>query len=346
MIKIDGSLGEGGGQVLRSALTLSLMTGERVKIFNIRANRSSPGLGHQHLCAVKQTQTVGKGEVIGGELGSTSLEFQPCTIQSGRYQFNIRTAGATTLVLHTIFLPLSRAATATSFKITGGTHVPWSPSYHYLEMQWLPFMERLGFDAQISLDLAGFYPKGGGQIQGKIKPVEAIKSLNIGERGSLKQIRGISAVANLDRRIAERQRSQVIRRLSEKYHLNDIRIKQMPSKFKGTLLLLLAEFEKSQSCYFSLGKPGKPAERVADDTINALESFMMTDGCIDEYLADQLLLPLAFASDISSFKSSKITQHLMTNAEVINKFIGVQIEISGKLGQPGLVTIHPQHRNG
>jgi len=345
MIKIDGSQGEGGGQVLRTALTLSLMTGERVKIFNIRANRSSPGLGHQHLCAVNAAQTVGKGEVIGGELGSTSLEFQPCTIQPGRYQFNIRTAGATTLVLQTIFLPLSRAATATSLKITGGTHVPWSPSYHYLKMQWLPFMERLGFDAQISLDLAGFYPKGGGQIQGKIKPVEAIKSLKIGERGSLKQIRGISAVANLDRRIAERQRSQVIRRLSKKYRLNDIRIKQMPSKFKGTILLLLAEFEKSQSCYFSLGKPGKPAERVADDAINALESFMMTNGCVDEYLADQLLLPLAFASDISIFKSSKITQHLMTNAEVINKFIDVQIEIIGKLGQPGLVTIHPQYRN-
>jgi RNA 3'-terminal phosphate cyclase (ATP) len=346
MIKVDGSLGEGGGQVLRSALTLSLMTGKKVKIYNIRANRPNPGLRHQHLCAVKAAQKIGKGDVIGGDLGSTSLEFHPFTIQPGRFQFNIKTAGATTLVLQTIFLPLSRAATESSLRITGGTHVPWSPSYHYLKMQWLPFMERLGFNTQISLDLAGFYPKGGGQIQAKIKPLETIKSLTINERGSLKHIRGISAVANLNRRIAERQRSQVVRRLGEKYRLNDIRIKQMPSKFKGTLILLLAEFEKSQGCYFSLGKPGKPAEHVADDAINALESFMVTDGCVDEYLADQLLLPLAFASGISIFKSAKITHHLITNSEVIKKFIDVQIEIFGHLGQPGLVTITPDQRNG
>lgn len=342
MIKIDGSQGEGGGQVLRSALTLSLMTGKGVSLFNIRANRSNPGLRHQHLCAVKAAHTIGKGEVNGGKLGSTSLEFQPHTIQPGRYRFNIGTAGATTLVLQTIFLPLSRAPAASSFIITGGTHVPWSPSYHYLEMQWLPFMERLGFDARISLDLAGFYPRGGGQIQGRIKPLEAIKSIKIDERGPLKQIRGVSAVANLDRRIAERQRSQVLRRLSDKYRLNDIRIKQLPSKFKGTILLLLAEFEKSQCCYFSLGKPGKPAELVADDTINAFESFMTTSGAVDEYLADQLLLPLAFASGNSSFNSSKITHHLITNAEVIKKFIDIQIDIYGKIGQPGLVTIQPQ----
>jgi RNA 3'-terminal phosphate cyclase (ATP) len=209
-------------------------------------------------------------------------------------------------------------------------------------MQWLPFMERLGFDTRISLDLAGFYPRGGGQIQGRIKPLEAIKSIKIDERGPLKQIRGVSAVANLDRRIAERQRSQVLRRLSDKYRLNDIRIKQLPSKFKGTILLLLAEFEKSQCCYFSLGKPGKPAEFVADDTINAFESFMTTSGAVDEYLADQLLLPLAFASGNSSFRSPKITHHLITNAEVIKKFIDVQIDIYGKIGQPGLVKIQPQ----
>jgi len=342
MIKIDGSQGEGGGQVLRSALTLSLMTGERLKIFNIRANRSNPGLRHQHLCAVKAAHTIGNGEIVGGILGSTCLEFKPRTIKPGRYRFNIGTAGATALVLQTIFLPLSQAAAASSLKITGGTHVPWSPSYHYLEMQWLPFMEHLGFDAQISLDLAGFYPRGGGQIQGRINPAEVIKPLNIEKRGSLIQIRGISAVANLDRRIAERQRSQVIRRLSDKYRLNDIRIKQLPSKFKGTIMLLLAEFDKSQCCYFSLGKPGKPAERVADDTINAFESFMTTSGVVDEYLADQLLLPLAFASGTSSFNSPKITNHLITNAEVIKKFIDVKINISGKIGQPGLVTIQPQ----
>jgi RNA 3'-terminal phosphate cyclase (ATP) len=191
------------------------------------------------------------------------------------------------------------------------------------------------------MDLAGFYPKGGGQIQGRIKPIVRINPLEILDRGSLKQIRGITAVANLDRRIAERQRKQVIRRLGDKYRLNDIRIKQMPSKFKGTLMLLLGEFEYSQCCYFSLGKPGKPAERVADDVINAFESFMATNGAIDEYLADQLLLPLAFASGQSRFRSGKLTNHLITNADVIKEFINVEIDIDGDIGQPGMVTIQP-----
>jgi RNA 3'-terminal phosphate cyclase (ATP) len=342
MIKIDGSQGEGGGQLLRSALSLSLITGVGIQIYNIRANRSNPGLRHQHLCAVKAAHTIGRGELKGGILGSTQLEFQPRTIQPGRFRFNIGTAGATTLVLQTIFLPLSHAKAASSIKITGGTHVPWSPSYHYLEMQWLPYMQRLGFDGVISLDLAGFYPRGSGQIQGRIKPIGSINPLEIVKRGDLRQIRGISAVANLDRRIAERQRNQVLHRLGDKYKLNDIRIKKLPSKFKGTILLLLAEFEHSQCCYFSLGKPGKPAESVADDTINAIESFMKTNADIDEYLADQLLLPLSFASGPSCFKSAKITNHLITNAEIINKFIDVQFDIQGKIGHPGLVIIHPQ----
>ena len=341
MIKIDGSQGEGGGQLVRSALTLSLLTGERVQIDNIRANRSNPGLSHQHLAAVKAAQTIGKGEVDGGKLGSTKLEFYPRTIQPGRYRFNIGTAGATTLVLQTVFLPLSMAKATSSIKITGGTHVPWSPSYDYLEMQWLPYMNKLGFEAYISLDLAGFYPKGGGQIHGRIKPIESIYPLEILDRGPLKQIRGISAVANLDRRIAERQRNQVIRRLGDKYRLNDIRIRQLPSNFKGTIMLLLGEFEFSQCCYFSLGKPGKPAERVADEAINALESFMATNGAIDEYLADQLLLPLAFASGRSHFRSTKLTNHLITNADLIREFINVEIDIDGEIGQPGLVTIQP-----
>ena len=341
MIKIDGSQGEGGGQLVRSALTLSLLTGDRVQIDNIRANRPNPGLSHQHLAAVKAAQTIGKGEVNGGKLGSTKLEFHPRTIKPGRYRFNIGTAGATTLVLQTVFLPLSVAKATSSIKITGGTHVPWSPSYDYMEMQWLPYMNKLGFEAHISLDLAGFYPKGGGQIQGRIKPIDSIYPLEILDRGPLKQIRGISAVANLDRRIAERQRNQVIRRLGDKYKLNDIRVRQLPSNFKGTIMLLLGEFEFSQCCYFSLGKPGKPAERVADEAINALESFMATNGVIDEYLADQLLLPLAFASGRSRFRSAKLTNHLITNADLIKKFINVEIDIDGVIGQPGLVTVQP-----
>jgi RNA 3'-terminal phosphate cyclase (ATP) len=342
MIKIDGSLGEGGGQILRSSLTLSLITGKGVQISNIRTKRKNPGLQHQHLCAVKAVHSIGRGEIEGAELGSTQLTYQPDTIHSGQYKFDIKTAGATTLVLQTIILPLSLANSKSHVKISGGTHVPWSPSFHFLDMQWLPYMTRLGFNIHISLDQAGFYPQGGGLIQSKTTPVEHIKPITIEERGDLIQIRGISAVANLDRSIAERQRNQVLRRLGDKYRLNDIRIKQLPSRYKGTILILLAEFESSTCCYFSLGKRGKPAEQVADDAVNEMESFMDTDGVMDEYLADQLLLPLAIANGPSIFKTPRVTSHLLTNAEVIKSFIDLTIFISGDLGNPGIVSVVPK----
>ncbi|HEY5572439.1 MAG TPA: RNA 3'-terminal phosphate cyclase [Anaerolineales bacterium] len=339
MIQIDGSLGEGGGQVLRSSLTLSLLTKYDFQITNIRSRRSNPGLRAQHLKAVEAAASVGRAGVQGAELGSTALSFHPEAIHPGRYSLEISTAGAASLVLQTIFLPLALAGAGSTITITGGTHVNWSPSYHYLELQWLPFMRRIGFNADLKLQLAGFYPEGGGHMTAAIPPNSAISPLHITERGRLRQIRGISAIANLPRHIAERQREQVIRRLGDRFYLNDIRLVELPARFKGTMLLLLAEFEKSQACYFSLGEIGKPAERVADDAVDQMEEFLSTDGAIDQYLADQLLLPLALARGQSELRTSKITQHLLTNAEVIRQFLPVTINIAGRLGEAGLVSI-------
>jgi RNA 3'-terminal phosphate cyclase (ATP) len=339
MIQIDGSLGEGGGQVLRSSLTLSLLTKYDFQITNIRSRRSNPGLRAQHLKAVEAAASVGRAGVQGAELGSTALSFHPEAIHPGRYSLEISTAGAASLVLQTIFLPLALAGAGSTITITGGTHVNWSPSYHYLELQWLPFMRRIGFNADLKLQLAGFYPEGGGHMTAAIPPNSAISPLHITERRRLRQIRGISAIANLPRHIAERQREQVIRRLGDRFYLNDIRLVELPARFKGTMLLLLAEFEKSQACYFSLGEIGKPAERVADDAVDQMEEFLSTDGAIDQYLADQLLLPLALARGQSELRTSKITQHLLTNAEVIRQFLPVTINIAGRLGEAGLVSI-------
>lgn len=339
MIQIDGSLGEGGGQVLRSSLTLSLLTKYDFQITNIRSRRSNPGLRAQHLKAVEAAASVGRAGVQGAELGSTALSFHPEAIHPGRYSLEISTAGAASLVLQTIFLPLALAGAGSTITITGGTHVNWSPSYHYLELQWLPFMRRIGFNADLKLQLAGFYPEGGGHMTAAIPPNSAISPLHITERGRLRQIRGISAIANLPRHIAERQREQVIRRLGDRFYLNDIRLVELPARFKGTMLLLLAEFEKSQASYFSLGEIGKPAERVTDDAVDQMEEFLSTDGAIDQYLADQLLLPLALARGQSELRTSKITQHLLTNAEVIRQFLPVTINIAGRLGEAGLVSI-------
>jgi RNA 3'-terminal phosphate cyclase (ATP) len=341
MIIIDGSQGEGGGQVLRTSLALSLMTGKDLEIYNVRANRSKPGLRPQHLKAVEAAASVGKAEITGAYLGSDELVFQPTGLFPGRFRFDIGTAGSTSLVLQTIFLPLSQGKSISSLTITGGTHVPWSPSFHYLEQHWLQFMQQVGCQGRLSLEAAGFYPKGAGEIKAIVKPAIQIRSLNITKRGDLKMIRGLSAVANLDRRIAERQRNQVLKRMGDRYPLSDIRLRRLPARYKGTMLLLLAEFEHSQACYFSLGELGKPAESVADETIDAMEFFLNTNGAVDQYLADQLLLPLAFASDPSRLSTSKVTKHLVTNAAIIKAFLPVRIDIEGALEQPGIVSISP-----
>ncbi|MBM3145728.1 MAG: RNA 3'-terminal phosphate cyclase [Chloroflexi bacterium] len=339
MIQIDGSTGEGGGQVLRSSLTLSVMTGQPLRIFEIRALRKKPGLQAQHLKAVQAAAAICSASVEGAEMGATELIFRPGELTSGKFHFDIGTAGSTSLVLQTIFLPLTRANGASTVTITGGTHVPWSPCFHYLDWLWLPYLRQLGLDAELTMEQAGFYPQGGGRIRAKIQPARSIQPLTLPERGRLRQIRGVSAVANLPEDIARRQRQRVVSRLGDKYPLNDIRIVQLPAPFKGTVMLLLAEFERSQCCYFALGAPGKRAETVADEVADAIEAFMAGDGAIDQYLADQLLLPLAFADGPSAFRTSKITKHLLTNAEIIQSFLPTEIIIEGQHGEPGKVLV-------
>lgn len=346
VVEIDGSIGEGGGQVLRSALSLSMITGKTVRLFNIRARRSKPGLMAQHLKSVDAAAAISKANVEGAALHSTALTFSPSSLRSGRYRFEIGTAGAATLVLQTVLLPLSLATASSSVIITGGTHVPWSPCYHYLDLHWLPILRRIGIEASLELEQAGFYPQGGGRINANVRPVNKITGLTLSQPGRLIRIKGISAVSNLPLTIAERQKRQAILRLQTLPDLGlspdlHIRIQQMPSFAKGTLLLLLAEFEFGQCCYFGLGALGKPAERVADEAVDALVAFLKTGAAADQYLADQLLLPLSIANGPSEIHTCQVTEHLLTNASVIRSFLPVGIEIQGKLGEPGRVLIMP-----
>jgi RNA 3'-phosphate cyclase len=339
MLHIDGSTGEGGGQVLRSSLALAILTRQAVHLTSIRAGRAKPGLQPQHLESVKAAAQICGGQVHGAALNSQQLLFEPGEVHGGRYWFEIGTAGATSLVLQTIFLPLAKAREGSTITITGGTHVPHSPCSHYLERQWLPVLQSSGFWARLTLERAGFYPQGGGEIQALIRPVEAIQPFHCLQRGKLLRIRGISAIANLDDSIARRQKLQALRRLEPICEDSKIETIRMPSPGKGTLLMVQAEFEHSTCCYFSLGAPGKRAEQVADEAVDALEAFLAGDGAVDEHLADQLLLPLAFASGPSQFRTSRVTLHLLTNAEILQAFLPIQVQIDGTQGQPGTVTI-------
>ena len=341
MIEIDGSIGEAGGQVLRTSLSLSLLTQKPLTVFNIRAGRKSPGLKPQHLKSVSAAREISGGTVTGGKIGSRLITLIPGAIQPGEYFFDIGSAGSTSLLLQTIYLPLSLANGNSRVIICGGTHVEWSPCYHYLVWHWLPYLLQMGFNFDLSLEHAGYYPKGGGKISVDIAPINHLKPINIIKRGKVNQIRGISAVSNLPRKIAERQRNQVIRRLGSRYPLNDIRIKDLPSYNKGTVLLLLVECEHSRACFFALGAPGKPAERVADEAIDSTIEYLDSEGAIDPFLADQLMLPLAIMDLPSRLTTTKITNHLQTNAIIIRHFIPVDITIEGLIGCPGRIEIVP-----
>jgi RNA 3'-terminal phosphate cyclase (ATP) len=340
-IVVDGSIGEGGGQIFRTSLTLSLLTGKPVQFHNIRANRSSPGLRQQHLTALIAAGEISDAHVEGGIIGSQEVFFDPGVIKPGKYRFNISTAGSTSLVLQTILIPLSVASNDSRITISGGTHVPWSPPFHYLKWQWLFWLKKIGYHGKLTLNRCGYYPKGGGEVSCQIKPSGFFKPIQIEERGNLIQIRGVSAATNLPRDIPNRQRLRFVSRVGSKYPLNDIRSVILPGKGKGSFLTVLVEFEKTFACFTSLGQKNKRSEEVADEVVSLVDQFMNDPGCVDSHLPDQLLIPLCFVDSQSVIHTTKITRHLLTNAEVIQMFIPIEIAIDGDIGKPGFVRINP-----
>ncbi|WP_298036926.1 RNA 3'-terminal phosphate cyclase [uncultured Desulfuromonas sp.] len=339
MVEIDGSMGEGGGQVLRSALTLSLLTGRSMRIRSIRAGRRKPGLMAQHLKAVEAASVISGAKAEGVHGGSTELVFRPGNLSPGEYRFDIGTAGSTSLVLQAVLLPLALCGAPSSLAITGGTHVAWSPCFHYLSLHWMPCLRLIGLVGELTLDRAGYYPKGGGRIRARIAPLSALTPLKMKERGPLQSVHCLSAVTNLPLSVAERQSWQARTRLEGlgvDVSSEEIRL---PGIGRGTLLLLLGVFAASRCCFYALGERGKSAEGVADEAVEALLGFQKTEGDVDEYLADQMLLPLALAPGLSELNTARVSRHLLTNAEVIKTFLPVHIEIDAPAGRPGLVRI-------
>ncbi len=308
---------------------------------NIRAGRKKPGLGHQHLAGVKAAARICGAEVHGDSLGSQTLQFIPEDTHPGEYQFDVRTAGSVTLLLQAIFLPLCLAKGNSTLTLTGGTHVPWSPPYHFISRVLLPTLELMGVSADGFIEQWGFYPKGGGRIRLKLSRSDALKPISLIERGVLKKVTGISAVANLPKHVAERQREQTLKRLRDELEIApeiDL-INDVPSVGQGSFLFLLAESERALAGFSSLGERGKPAEKVADEAVDSLESYAKSDGCVDPHLADQLVPFMALAKGNSSFTATGMTEHLFTNLWVIGHFMGTKIQTRGDLGRSGRVDI-------
>jgi len=342
-ILVDGSYGEGGGQILRVALSLSGLLVRPVCVEKIRAGRRNPGLQQQHLTCVRAAGAVTEAEVSGDRFSSDRIAFSPKTIAGGQYEFDVSldrgSAGSVGLVLQALVPILAFAGQSSTTKVHGGTHVAWSPPYHYFDQVFLKTLSMMGLQAKSELNAWGFYPFGGGEVVLDVDPVDSLKGLRLIDRGSLKNVTGVSAVANLPASVAQRQKLHASRRLVAEGIQPEIEEIDAQAKGKGSFLFLLAEYENCRCGFSSLGSKGKPAERVADDVVDQLMKHHKTHSALDGNLADQLAIYASIAEGETSFTTSRISEHLITNLWVISQFLSINYRVEGEATGPGTIEI-------
>jgi len=323
MITIDGSQGEGGGQILRTSLALSLVTGQPFRLERIRAGRTKPGLLRQHLTAVEAAGAVGHAGMSGATLGSQQLEFRPGTVTPGDYRFAVGTAGSATLVLQTILPPLLTAAGPTTLTLEGGTHNPFAPPFDFLARSFIPQIERLGPRVALTLDRPGFYPAGGGRFQARIDPAARLAPLHLLARGAILRRRAHAIVSKLPAQVGERELTVVRQQLG--WPADECAVEAVANPLgPGNALLLELETEHVTAIFASFGERGRSAEQVAREATEAASAWLSADVPVDEHLADQLLLPMALAGG-GSFRTTRPSLHATTNAEMIERFLPVSI---------------------
>ena len=328
MIIIDGSQGEGGGQILRTSLTLAILTKQPVRIEHIRAKRAKPGLLRQHLTAVQAAVAVSGGEAKGAEIGSRTLTFAPGEIKGGNYHFAIGTAGSCTLVLQTILLPLLQADRKSTVTITGGTHNPSAPPVDFLQRAFLPLLKRMGANIEVELKKYGFYPSGGGEIIAHIAPCPTLQGLELCERGERRQSFAEAYLANLPVHIAERELQTVGELMNwRKEQLFGRGLTRQSGP--GNVVTLTLEHEHVTEVFTGFGERGVPAEAVAKTACKEALDYIASQAAVGPHLADQLLLPLALAGS-GRFTMPAPTQHFTTNAAVIEKFLAVKVRMEQK----------------
>jgi RNA 3'-terminal phosphate cyclase (ATP) len=353
-IVLDGSEGEGGGQILRTALSLSAITGKPFTITNVRANRLKPGLRPQHVEAARAAARLVDAEVVGDAVGGTRLEFRPRRRAApGEWTLDVGTAGSTPLLLQTICWPLALAGGPSLLTLRGGTHQDHAPSFHYLALVWAPAVARLGFRLALELQGAGFYPEGGGEFTARVEPAHAMPPLDLRHRGTLLEVEVVSVVGGLGYEIADRQASRALRSLRAAGIAAEAQRVPVPARLsKGGHVLVVSSFERTRSGHGAVSARERTPEQIADEAVGAFRAHLAGGGAVDRHLGDQLLLPAALSAaglvpappgvvPSTRFTVAAVTRHLTTNAAVIRRFLDVEIAVLGREEEEGEVRVQP-----
>jgi RNA 3'-terminal phosphate cyclase (ATP) len=328
VLTIDGAQGEGGGQILRTALALSMATGTPFRIEKIRAGRAKPGLLRQHLTAVNAAAAVSAAEVDGAVLGSQDVVFRPGAVKPGEFRFAVGTAGSTGLVLQTVLPPLLTASAPSVLTLEGGTHNPWAPPFDFLARAFLPILGRMGAMVDARLDRAGFYPAGGGHWTVRIPPVDRLAPLTLLDRGPILRRRARAIVARLSPRIADRELAVVRDRLGWSQEELEVVVVE-EARGPGNVLLLEIESAHVTEIFTGFGQVGVRAEAVAEGAVRETRQYLAAGVPVGPHLADQLLLPLALGRG-GAFRTTALSRHSSTNLEVIRAFLSTSVSVVGE----------------
>lgn len=325
MLSIDGSVGEGGGQLLRSSLSLSVVTGTPFSMYKIRARRSKPGLMRQHLTALQAAARISDADVTGDAIGSDQITFRPRNVRAGEYRFSVGTAGSATLVFQTILPALMLASRPSILVLEGGTHNPFAPPFDFLEKAFLPVLLRMGPRVQVSLERHGFYPAGGGRFRAIIEPCKSLAPIALLERGDVLSQSARALVSSLPKAIADRELAVVQAELG--WSRSQLRAEVLASGAGlGNALLLAVESEQVTEVFSGFGERGVSAEQVARGAVTGAKEYLDSGVPVGAHLADQLLLPLALAGE-GAFRTLEPSGHTRSQAHILRLFLGRDVRV-------------------
>ena len=325
MLSIDGSYGEGGGQIIRTSLALSLITGKPFRVYNVRARRDKPGLQRQHLTAVTAAAAIGTAKADGAHVGSKEFSFEPGAIQPGEYKFTIGTAGSTMLVLQAVLPPLMLADAPSLLLFEGGTHNVKAPPFEFIQKSFLPLVNKTGPTVTVELQRYGFYPPGGGRFNVYIEPAQELRRLDLTERGAVLSQRARALCVNVPTHIGERELAVVSEQLGYTPDQLDLDVSDNAIS-GGNVFTIGIESENLTEVFTGIGERGVRAEAIAARVVKEAQAYLDSGAPVGEHLADQLLIPMALAGG-GSYTTLPLSRHATTNIEVIRKFLDVGIEV-------------------